>query len=340
MQELCALLGRRLRLAGGRGAAQRVPAVPHRARRARHPLPPRPLARTRRAAARPHPRLARLGRRVPQGDRPARPTRSRTAATRPTRSTSCARRCPGYGFSDKPDRAGWKSRRASRGAWAELMARLGYDRYGAQGGDWGASVTTSIGAAGRRARRRHPPQHAVVAFPDASMSEPTAPRSRRRSTSLGALPDGGSPATRPSSRPGRRPSATGWSTRPPAQAAWIVEKFWAWTDCDGHPENVLTRDELLDNVMLYWLPAHRRVVGPPLLGELQRQHDRSPGRRCPSGCSIVPEGDLPRRRGAGPSPASPTSATGTSSTAGGHFAAFEQPETFVDEVRSFFRLVR
>ena len=60
---------------------------------------------------------------------------------------------------------------------------------------------------------------------------------------------------RRSSRPGRRRSATGSPTRPPAQCAWIVEKFWAWTDCDGHPENALTRDQMLDNIMLYWLHA-------------------------------------------------------------------------------------
>ena len=65
---------------------------------------------------------------------------------------------PGYGFSDKPAETGWGVERIAA-SWAQLMARLGYDRYGAQGGDWGAGVTASIGAAGRRPRRRDPPQH-------------------------------------------------------------------------------------------------------------------------------------------------------------------------------------
>ena len=68
-----------------------------------------------------------------------------------------------------------------------------------------------------------------------------------------------------------RPQTVGYglADSPAAQAAWILEKFWAWTDCDGHPENVLTRDELLDNVMLYWVNGIGDVVGTAVLGELR-----------------------------------------------------------------------
>ena len=122
---------------------------------------------------------------------------------------------PGYGFSDKPARTGWGVERIAD-AWAELMARLGYERYGAQGGDWGTSVTTAIGQAGPRPRRRHPPQHAARA---------ARPRRRRRphraraggARRARALPGVGLRLLASSSPPGRRPSATASSTRPPAR---------------------------------------------------------------------------------------------------------------------------
>ena len=86
----------------------------------------------------------------------------------------------------------------------------------------------------------------------------------------------GTPVTPRSSA--TRPQTVGYglTDSPVGQLAWILEKFWAWTDCDGHPENVLTRDELLDNVMLYWLTGTADVVGADLLGELRPRlpHDR------------------------------------------------------------------
>ena len=85
----------------------------------------------------------------------------------------------------------------------------------------------------------------------------------------GPLPATGTPATQASSPPGPQTVGYGLVDSPAGQCAWIVEKFWSWTDCDGDPVNVLGRDEMLDNVMLYWLPGDRRVLGPPVLGELQ-----------------------------------------------------------------------
>ena len=241
---------------------------------------------------------------------------------------------PGYGFSDKPAEPAGASRRIAR-AWAELMARLGYDRYGAQGGDWGAAVTTTIG--------RQDPEHSP-----ASTSTWSGPAARRRPgrpdrgraaalASLAELPALGHRATRSSSRPGRRRSATGWSTRPPRSAAWIVEKFWAWTDCDGHPENVLTRDELLDNVMLYWLPA-TGASSARLYWESFTDFGSDPV----DGADRVldlPEGDLPAVAALGRARFTDIRHWNELDR-GGHFAAFEQPDSFVDEVRAFFRLVR
>jgi pimeloyl-ACP methyl ester carboxylesterase len=115
------------------------------------------------------------------------------------------------------------------------------------------------------------------------------------------------------------------------------EKFWAWTDCDGHPEHVLTRGELLDNVTLHWLPGHWSLVRPPVPGELPRarrdEHPRAgPLPHLPAGRSFPLRGaewhrftDLRHYH---------------QLERGGHFAAFEQPEAFVRDVRAFFRHVR
>jgi hypothetical protein len=138
---------------------------------------------------------------------------------------------------------------------------------------------------------------------------------------------------------------------PAALCAWIIEKFWAWTDCDGHLENVLTREELLDNVMFYWLPrtgaSSARLYwesitqvnewiswGEPLLGEVTTDTVA-----VPTGCSIFPkELQRPSRRWA--EKRFLDIRYWNEPSRGGHFAAFEQPKLFVEEVRSFFRLVR
>ena len=136
-----------------------------------------------------------------------------------------------------------------------------------------------------------------------------------------------------------RPQTLGYGLvdSPAGQAAWILEKFWTWTDCNGHPENVLTRDELLDNVMLYWLPGHGRVVGAAVLGELPRAvasaRRRSP---CPTGCSIFPK-EIFRSSRRWAEKRFTNLVHWNELERGGHFAAFEQPETFVNELRTCFR---
>jgi len=135
-----------------------------------------------------------------------------------------------------------------------------------------------------------------------------------------------------------RPQTVGYGLvdSPVGQCAWIVEKFWAWTDCNGHPENIFTKDELLDNVMLYWLPA--AGASSARLYWQSRRTNMEPV-TVPTGCSIFPKEIVrPSRRWAA------TRFTDirywNELGRGGHFAAFEQPQLFVDELRSFFRLVR
>jgi pimeloyl-ACP methyl ester carboxylesterase len=248
---------------------------------------------------------------------------------------------PGYGFSDKPSQPGWGVERIA-GAWIRLMARLGYERYGAQGGDWGSSITASVG--------QQDPGHVTgihltppLAGPDpATLDDLTeAERSALASLERSQRWDSGysmQQATRPQT------IGCGLVDSPAGLCAWIVEKFWSWTDCDGHPENVLTRDELLDNLMLYWLPG-TGASSARLYWESIRQvrklftEPNVDTVAVPTGGSIFPKEVIrPSRRWA--ERRFTDIRHWNELDAGGHFAAFEQPELFVDEVRSFFRTVR
>jgi epoxide hydrolase len=248
---------------------------------------------------------------------------------------------PGYGFSDKPSQPGWGVERIA-GAWIQLMARLGYERYGAQGGDWGSSISTSVG--------QQDPGHVIgihltppLAGPDpATLDELTeAERSALASLERSRRWDSGY-----SMQQATRPQTLGYGLvdSPAGLCAWIVEKFWSWTDCEGHPENVLTRDELLDNVMLYWL-AGAGASSARLYWESIRQvrklftEPNADTVTVPTGGSIFPKEVIrPSRRWA--EKRFTDIRYWNVLDAGGHFAAFEQPELFVDEVRSFFRTVR
>jgi epoxide hydrolase len=248
---------------------------------------------------------------------------------------------PGYGFSDKPTRQGWGVDRIAS-AWAVLMARLGYERYGAQGSDWGTSISASLA--------QHDPEHVAgihltppLAPPDPATLDDLTERERAALASLeySAAWDSGY-----SQEHATRPQTIGYALvdSPTALCAWIVEKLWAWTDNDGHLENVLSRDAVLDNLMLYWLPR-TGASSARLYWESMRQVNEwisgvvTDTVAAPTGCSIFPkELQRPSRRWAEKrfldirywnEPAR-----------GGHFAAFEQPELFIEEVRAFFRLVR
>jgi pimeloyl-ACP methyl ester carboxylesterase len=136
-----------------------------------------------------------------------------------------------------------------------------------------------------------------------------------------------------------RPQTVGYglTDSPAGQLTWILEKFWSWTDCDGNPENVLTRDELLDNVMLYWLPA-AAASSARLYWESFRRTLTDPV-TVKVGCSIFPK-EIFRTSKRWAEKRFANLVYFNELTKGGHFAAFEQPETFVKEVRSCFRLMR
>ncbi len=241
---------------------------------------------------------------------------------------------PGYGFSGKPTKTGWGVGKIAE-VWNTLMVSLGYHRYGAQGGGWGgAAVTTQIGRNRGRCVAIHTTMP-VSAPPSNRTAQPTDDE-RRVLTQLASYDDLDSGYFKQQST---RPQTLGYGLvdSPVGQMAWIVEKFRSWMDCDGHPENVLTRDELLDNVMMYWvngsaassarlywesadfLRTVARVDLPTGIASYPKEIFRFPYRWCEEHYNIARWSRMPR---------------------GGHFAAFEQPELFVEDLRAFFRLVR
>ncbi|HEY3925461.1 MAG TPA: epoxide hydrolase [Acidothermaceae bacterium] len=248
---------------------------------------------------------------------------------------------PGYGFSDKPARPGWSVQRIAS-AWATLMSRLDYARYGAQGGDWGTSITTSLG--------QQDADHVVgihlappIAAPDPATFDDLTDQEQ---AALAALEHAGKWESGYSEEQATKPQTLGYSLvdSPAGLCAWIVEKFWSWSDCDGHLENVLTRDEVLDDVTLYWLTASG-ASSARLYWESIRQVSAwftsatTDTVDVPTGCSIFPK-EIPRPSRRWAAKRYTDIRQWHELDKGGHFAAFEQPDVFVDEVRAFFRQLR
>ena len=243
---------------------------------------------------------------------------------------------PGFAFSAKPAATGWGVDRIAA-TWAALMARLGYGRYGAQGGDWGSAVTTAIGAQDAAHCAGIHVTLAMAARPPKGDFEASAAEARALQ-GIRYYRDWDSGYSKQQST---RPQTLGYALTdsPAGQAAWILEKFWAWTDCDGDPLNILTRDELLDNVMLYWVSgsaaSSARLYWESFRAGSRQAHTVA----VPTGVAVFPKEIVtPVRRWM----------EGTYTDIrhwsemprGGHFAAFEQPHLFVDDVRAFFRALR
>ncbi len=241
---------------------------------------------------------------------------------------------PGYGFSDKPGKPGWGIGKIAD-AWAELMSRLGYEKYIAQGGDWGSMVTTCIGA-------QHPEpcigihlNMAIAPPTEASMKDLTP----LEQSALAGMENYGKYDSGYSKQQSTRPQTLGYGLvdSPVGQAAWILEKFWSWTDCNGHPENALSRDEMLDNVMLYWLPA-TGASSARLYWESFNSVPMQP-LEVPVGVSVFPH-EIFKASKRWCEARYAKLVHHNVLAKGGHFAAFEQPEIFVDEVRTAARAIR
>ena len=241
---------------------------------------------------------------------------------------------PGFGYSGKPAEPGWNIERIAS-VWDDLMLRLGYDQYYAQGGDWGAIVTAAIGLQNKgHCQGIH--MNMPIAPPDPEQMDDLTELEQRALAAMQFYQEHDSGYSKQQST---RPQTLGYglADSPIGQAAWILEKFYQWMDCDGHPENIASRDELLDNVMLYWLPdaaASSARIYWESFGSLSTE-----AIEIPVGCSIFPKEIFQ------------TSERWARKRfhqllhfdvldKGGHFAAFEQPKVFVDQIRSCFRKMR
>ena len=241
---------------------------------------------------------------------------------------------PGYGFSDKPTTTGWSVEKTAD-AWAELMARLNYPRYFAQGGDWGAVVTSHIG--------RRDPEHCLGIHLNMVTVPPDPNASDLTDIELSALAgwqfyqesDSGY-----SKQQATRPQTLGYGLvdSPSGQAAWIVEKFYQWMDCQGHPENVVSRDELLDDIMVYWLNGAGASSARLYWESFGGAAGNSLPVDVPMGASIFPK-EIFRTSQRFASAVYKNIVFWRDKDSGGHFAAFEQPDVFVSEIRDCFALM-
>jgi len=240
---------------------------------------------------------------------------------------------PGFGFSDKPKEPGWNAQRTAR-AWAVLMKRLGYDRYVAQGGDFGAYVTTALA-------QQRPAELAAIhlnfaqTIPD-QIPEKLEPDQKQAVEAMKAYKE---KAFGYGILQGTKPQLAGYllSDSPMAQAAWIYDIFNVGTGSTGDPEASISRDKMLDEITLYWLTdsaassARFYAEQAAILGQRN-----NPGAvQLPVAVSVFPH-DMPAAR-SWAQDVYPKLFYWNEPSRGGHFVQLEAPEIFVDELRRAFR---
>ncbi|HEY6130831.1 MAG TPA: alpha/beta fold hydrolase [Halioglobus sp.] len=245
---------------------------------------------------------------------------------------------PGYGFSGKPTRTGTSAVNIGR-MWGQLMARLGYSRYVAQGGDWGSIITQSMG----QTETEHCAGIHInmpIVVPDADTMGNLTAAEQAALQDMGAYVEKGSGYSKQQST---YPQTLGYglADSPVGQMAWVVEKFYLWMDCEiagkRHPENILTKDELLDNVMVYWL-NNAAASSARLYWESFSSPNLDPI-ATPVGCSIFPK-EIFRCSRRWAEKRFSNLMYWNELERGGHFAALEQPDIFLRELRACFRTLR
>lgn len=257
---------------------------------------------------------------------------------------------PGFGFSDKPRERGYHPERIAR-MWVTLMSRLRYTRYGVHGSDWGANIATRVALndAAHVAALHLAGCGGGAAPAPAAGNQPTATASPGVNSAVNAAHNLGYQELQ-STKP--QTLGQGLSDSPVALASWIIEKWYGWADHDGDMEKVFTKDELLTNIMIYWVTnsgassarlyyESRHMIG----GLAPTPFPQAPGRvTVPTGCTAFPS-QYDRRTAPVTNTAEARKAAETrynvvhftSMPDGGHFPAFEQPDVWVDDVRAFFR---
>lgn len=246
---------------------------------------------------------------------------------------------PGFGFSDKPTTAGWGIPRIAN-AWIELMRRLGYERWGAQGGDWGAALTTMLGYMA--------PPALVGVHLNMVLFQPTDQERADATPAEAAMLDSAKRYDEQLSAYSKvqssRPQSIAFSLAdsPVGLAAWIYTLFQDVSESDSDAETVFSMDDMLDDIMLYWLPntgaSSARLYWEAMMSMRSGGFPTQP-MTVPAGISMFP-GELVRlsRRWAEPRFANLVHFNELKQ--GGHFAALERPADFVDEVRTTFRSLR
>ncbi len=244
---------------------------------------------------------------------------------------------PGYAFSFRPGQARFSVEQIAD-AFAELMTILGYQRFAAQGGDWGAFVTSRLGLMhADRLYGIHLNMLAVRRDP-AMLANPTPEEKVFLDQLEHWIKEGMGYQWIQGTKP--QTLAFGLSDSPVGLAAWIIEKFRTWSDCGGDPENAFTKDELLTNITLYWVTG---AIGSSFWPYYARMHGTWP---IPEGSRItVPTGytEFPAEILRPPRSVAEkvyNIQRWTKMDRGGHFAALEQPEALAREVREFFRPLR
>ncbi|MFF8863919.1 epoxide hydrolase family protein [Streptomyces sp. NPDC015139] len=254
---------------------------------------------------------------------------------------------PGFGLSGPTTEPGWEAGRVAD-AWAELMRRLGHERFGVQGGDWGAAVSRELG---RAHCDRVIGVHLNLLPGGQAATEPTedelaglGPEERERTLRSWRRwaewsREGTGYAALQSTRP--HTLAYALTDSPVGQLAWIVEKFREWSDSEELPEEAVGRDRLLTNVMLYWLTGTAGSSGriyyerAHAVGRTARPTEPS---AAPTALALFPaEPQIALRHKA---ERTENLVRWTEFDRGGHFAAMEEPDLLVDDVRAFFRQLR
>ena len=244
---------------------------------------------------------------------------------------------PGYGFSGKPTQTGTGVERIAE-LWDLLMNKIGYSDYFAQGGDWGSAITIAIGKQNKGSCKG---LHVNMPFapPTKEALENPNERDKIAFEGLNYYQEWGSGYSKQQST---RPQTLGYGLvdSPIGQASWIIEKFYEWTDCDGHPENIFTKEELLDNVMFYWL-TKSASSSARLYWESFGSFGGNPEEKLeiPIGCSIFPK-EISRTPRSWAEQVYSNIVYWNELEKGGHFAAFEQPQIFLDEIRKSFKLMK
>jgi epoxide hydrolase len=243
---------------------------------------------------------------------------------------------PGFGLSGPTREQGWHTTRIAK-AWAELMRRLGYDRYAAQGGDFGALITPDLG--------RVDAEHVIglhvnaatvgfIPFGGVDEDELTDVERARWARQQLYMNDGNAYFQLQATRP--QTLAYALTDSPVGQLAWIIEKFKEWTHpVDALPDTIIDRDRLLTNVMLYWLTG---TAGSAARIYYENTHSGDWPTRTdvPTGVAVFAE-DIAIRRYA---EQTNTITHWTDFDTGGHFAALEVPNLLITDVRQFFRTLR